>query len=398
MGGVRELDARKTISFLIMITILTACIYYFIEVKAFSDFNDKSFLIDVSQVSWWNNSFPFRKNVTVESAIRNENHYAYRIVIHKSSGSDNDRDIYLNGFCQDDFDDIRFIDNDDITELNYTRYKYISGNRAEFYVRLSLTTTSSYLFYIYWGLAGISTTSNGENTFTYWEGFEGTYPWGWTYVSHGCTGGVSKSSVRYLEGGYSARSYQPNKGGPSDHHFYRTDYTVPTNYSRWGFSFNLDTKLNDGVEYVWGYAFHGALVYFPNSNLLFQINPTSQTGAKVFDEWLSFYVFVDVNADLVNATLYRQNWNTHIQVINGNAYPQSDKWEFQNDNFLFYTDEWWSDEYLRPEPKIINFGDIQHISFGPAPGPGSVGWIVGSLILIPASIFVLNVTFRRKRK
>jgi hypothetical protein len=90
-----------------------------------------------------------------------------KIVVGKSSGGN----VTCSGHCQDDFDDIRFINDDNVTEYSYWMENYTSGVQATFWVNLSTNDTRMLMIY---GNAGVSTTSSGNNTFIFFDDFSGT--------------------------------------------------------------------------------------------------------------------------------------------------------------------------------------------------------------------------------
>jgi hypothetical protein len=86
---------------------------------------------------------------------------------------DSGADVYLNGKCRTDFGDIRFTDDDGTTLLDYWIEEKVDSDYAVFWVEVAddLSTTAATI-YIYYGNAGATTTSNGENTFILFDDFE----------------------------------------------------------------------------------------------------------------------------------------------------------------------------------------------------------------------------------
>lgn len=107
--------------------------------------------------------------------------YQTRIVVHFGSGSDSGENVYLNGKCQADFDDIRFTSSDGTTLLDYW-LESSNGEEAVFWVRLTdnLDVSSSTIYVLY-GNSAVGSLSNGHNTFpALFTDFEGdSLPDGW---------------------------------------------------------------------------------------------------------------------------------------------------------------------------------------------------------------------------
>ena len=70
---------------------------------------------------------------------------------------------------QTDFDDIRFTDNDTITDLDYWRESYIASTSAVFWVEVADELDVPVTIYMYYGNSTVSTTSNGTATFLMYE-------------------------------------------------------------------------------------------------------------------------------------------------------------------------------------------------------------------------------------
>ena len=107
---------------------------------------------------WYDESWHYRKEVTIATIA--EAGYNYTVQIPVTYDSD----------MQADFDDIRFTDNDMITDLDYWRESYIASTSAVFWVEIAdelSTWPISVDIYMYYGNSTVSTTSNGTATFPY---------------------------------------------------------------------------------------------------------------------------------------------------------------------------------------------------------------------------------------
>ncbi len=96
-----------------------------------------------------------------------------KLIVHYGSGTDSTTDVYLNSHCATDFSNIDFRLTDGTTSLNYWREEYTTGDKATFWIKLPSTSQN---IRIYYG-AGITTNSNGDNTFYFFDNCEGTMKW-----------------------------------------------------------------------------------------------------------------------------------------------------------------------------------------------------------------------------
>ena len=98
------------------------------------------------------------------------NSYQMKINVTKSSGGDVD----CEGNCQDDFSDIRFADIDDNASLDFWMQTYSSGSYAVFWVETPSYVESDEAIILWYNKYGVTTTSNGDDTFVFFDNFTGT--------------------------------------------------------------------------------------------------------------------------------------------------------------------------------------------------------------------------------
>ena len=100
--------------------------------------------------------------------------YQIRIVVHYGSGTDSGEDVYLEGKCRSDFGDIRF--STDGTALNYWMEEKTDGDKAVFWVKVPSIPAypDNKTIVIHYGKSDATTTSNGANTFPFFDDFSGT--------------------------------------------------------------------------------------------------------------------------------------------------------------------------------------------------------------------------------
>jgi len=125
----------------------------------------------------WLSGWQYRKQHVIEgSSAGAVTDYQIRIVVHYGSGTDSGEDVYLNEHCRTDFGDVRFTDSDGITELPYWMEEKVDGDYAVFWVKVPSISASpdTTTIYIYYGNPTATTTSDGENTFLFFDDFLGT--------------------------------------------------------------------------------------------------------------------------------------------------------------------------------------------------------------------------------
>ena len=113
--------------------------------------------------SWWNDSWSYRKTITV-SELSGSTLTDYQIGLTVTYDSD----------MQSDFDDIRFVDSDNTTELGHWRESYTASSSAAFWVKVpSIPASGTRKIYMYYGNPAASSASNGTATFDFFDDFSG---------------------------------------------------------------------------------------------------------------------------------------------------------------------------------------------------------------------------------
>ena len=122
----------------------------------------------------WLSGWQYRKSHEIQgSSVGDQTNYQIKIVVHKGAGTDSGEDVYCNNHCRDDFGDIRFTKSDGETLLDYWMEEYTSGDKATFWVEVDSIPASpdKATVYIYYGKNDATTTSNGDNTFLFFDDF-----------------------------------------------------------------------------------------------------------------------------------------------------------------------------------------------------------------------------------
>lgn len=122
----------------------------------------------------WLSGWQYRKSHVINSASGAGTNYQVKIIVHYGSGTDSGADVYLNSHCRTDFGDVRFTDDDGTTLLDYWMESKVDGDYAVFWVEVADDLSSdSVTIYVYYGKSDATTTSNGDNTFLFFDDFSG---------------------------------------------------------------------------------------------------------------------------------------------------------------------------------------------------------------------------------
>lgn len=134
--------------------------------------------LPVFSQNWYNTGWSFRKSHTITGSAGAGTNYQVRVIAHKATGTDSGADIYLGTGTNvlDDFSDVRFTAADGTTLLDYwlETGSLTSGSQASFWVEVSADLGSDQTIYVYYGNTGATTTSNGTNTFPFFDDFTGS--------------------------------------------------------------------------------------------------------------------------------------------------------------------------------------------------------------------------------
>lgn len=118
-------------------------------------------------------AWDYRKEFTVNNAGSDLTDYQVMFTVNRSAGSDSGATVYLNGKCEEDYDDIRFTTSDGETPLDYW-IESSSSTVASIWVELDSIPAGNTDFYIYYGNPGASAVSDGGATFLFFDDFSGS--------------------------------------------------------------------------------------------------------------------------------------------------------------------------------------------------------------------------------
>jgi hypothetical protein len=127
--------------------------------------------------AWWNSSWIYSKPISIlETSGINQTNIQVLLNITYNSNMNNT------------FLDLRFVNSTNNGELSYWIENYTTGDNALVWIKLpSLTAYENKTIYMYYGVVGnINTTSNGVNTFEYFDNFnDNSLGSGWTTSGSG---------------------------------------------------------------------------------------------------------------------------------------------------------------------------------------------------------------------
>ena len=213
--------------------------------------------------------------------------YQIKLEIGDSAGGD----FHLEGHCQNFPHDIRFTDDDGVTELSY----WIEDTTADpitVWVKVADDLGSDQSIYCYYGKSGDNTTSDGYATFEFFDDFEDGDVNNW-----GTDGIIVASSDRSKRGVYSAYVGGVNRDWDNA---WRTDVLpssgvleVDVQIDETGFKYHdIEIKNSDRSKLIWRLLFYKANVdqdfYWTDANGEHDTNVDYQP-----DVWYKFTIKYD---------------------------------------------------------------------------------------------------------
>jgi hypothetical protein len=154
--------------FMISILFITPIFLCCDTVAASSVYEDR----DLSSLQDWNNGWQYRKSHTIEGSLGAGSGYQVKLTVHYGPGVDSGADVFCDSNCSTDFSDIRFTDNDGTTFLDYWMESSVASDYAVFWVKVGDSLNTDQEVYVYYGNPESVTTSNGSDTFMYFDDFE----------------------------------------------------------------------------------------------------------------------------------------------------------------------------------------------------------------------------------
>jgi hypothetical protein len=299
----------------------------------------------------WLSGWSYRKNHTINGATGAGTGYQIPITAHYGSGTDSGGDVYLNSNSRTDFGDVRFTSSDGTTLLNYWMQEVSSGNYAIFWVKIADDLGSSVTIYIYYGNSGATTTSNGANTFLFFDDFPGTTldTTKWTQIR----GSVSvSSSIVTMDGSTDGQELNSvwTDGGISYAVHLRAKKTYVTN-QRW---MGIWVRDQNYTSYAYSKGFFFA--YDSTSNYIYLSTgsglTTLDTGTPIlsFDTWYVIQI-------IVNGTTYSDS--AHGLSATNSTYASGHIGLGPGLQQTMYVDWIFVRKYVSPEPSNGTWGPEQ---------------------------------------
>ena len=184
----------------------------------------------------WLGDWNFRKSHTISQADDAGVDYQITITVDFGDGVDSANFVYVNGKCETDFVDIRFTEDDGEIELDYWMESKTDSDSAIFWVEITddLDAGNAIIF-IYYGNDEVSSVSDGEATFLFFDGFaewdsdkwDTTYHTGSRSISDGI---LTLATTSTLEMYTSNTSFGLGVIAESNLNFYSSDGTSYTVY------------------------------------------------------------------------------------------------------------------------------------------------------------------------
>ncbi len=92
--------------------------------------------------------------------------------MHYRPGVDSGEEVYCENLSKTDFGDIRFTDNDGVSELDYWMEELHVSDYAMFWVEVADSLNSNQTIFLYFGNPDAVDASDGESTFVVWDDFD----------------------------------------------------------------------------------------------------------------------------------------------------------------------------------------------------------------------------------
>ncbi len=141
---------------------------------------------DPPPADWWNTSWNERVDITINE-LSGASLLSYQVKIH----------VPYNGNMNPDFSDIRFVSDDNQTELSYWRQSFVDSTEAYFWVKVrSIPASGTADIYMYYGNPSAATTSNIHTTFIFGDDFEDA-----TWTANNLNAVNYWGATQYVQGG-----------------------------------------------------------------------------------------------------------------------------------------------------------------------------------------------------
>jgi hypothetical protein len=311
--------------------------------------------------SWWDTNWAKRSQLTV-GASSDLTDYQIKV------------DVTYDTDMESNFDDIRFIDSDDSTELIYWLEEFDSGASATFWVKVPALTTGNNTLYMYYDNASAPSNSDGDAAFTYYSGFEDptelTAEWG---NSSGSGLTYEQSSAR-VKSGSNSYHIQDNSNFRRAHTTrieddptltsFTVSYWVNTNSIGGDDAWHADANSNVGE------ASYGWLTFEDDHDLIWNDGSDRDTGVDFSeDTWEHYEHKIDVVNDYIEIVKDGSVIHTDdLQNSGSGGGWYFYQFVFNTSNNIFVTADWYIDDFA--VRKYVGQGQIEPtVAFGAEEDP-----------------------------
>ena len=160
--------------------------------------------VDAADGDNWLTGYGFREKLNIFPITGAGTYYQLKLTVYHDVGDgvDGVGAVCTEGNAQTDFDDIRFTDATGDYELDYWLETFTASDTAIFWIEFEVDISSGLpKGYIYYGNVGVSTTSNGGETFFFYEDWSSESTAAWTQWSDDSGGSVTYSATDAQQGG-----------------------------------------------------------------------------------------------------------------------------------------------------------------------------------------------------
>ncbi|MCF2137878.1 MAG: DUF2341 domain-containing protein [Candidatus Thorarchaeota archaeon] len=120
----------------------------------------------------WLYGWKYRICINIDGATGAGTNYQIMLKVHYGTGTNTGNNVFAASHCQADFGDIRFVDDDGQTLLNYWMQEKVDSDSAVFWIKVTDDLSSDQKIYLYYGTnIETATTSSGQSTFLFFDDF-----------------------------------------------------------------------------------------------------------------------------------------------------------------------------------------------------------------------------------
>ncbi len=297
----------------------------------------------------WLSGWSYRKSHELTNSTGAGSNYQVSFNVVFGTGTDSGDTMFCEEKCQPDFDDIRFTDNDGATLLDYWRESYLDSENASFWVKIADSLDNDVSIFIYYGNSSCSSTSNGTNTFIFFDDYENNNLDRWDGTT---SAGFICATDEVVHGTYSLKKYSTvpgadifknltQSGEALTHDFMVHSWIRDDNQLRGGHA-----PLVRSLSENWVYAcrgYDGQFSYLQDG-LNYVHWPDNYTGGS--DQWFEINVGLSMSTDKIQAWKDGLYMGEISLISGGGASISDDLYAIgygQQSNYV----SWWDDTFVR---------------------------------------------------